>query len=188
MSEAGPRSLWQPPVWLCLLWGFAEATFFFIIPDVLLSWAALSGVRRGSRTLIAIIAGSLLGGLFMFEWAVHAPAASTATVARVPFVRAAMFARVAQDFSAHGAPSMLRGPSSGIPYKVYAVLAPPACNVSEFLLISVPARLERLALSWLAFTAIGWIFRKPLHQHRRILAVLFVAFWGATYAFYWSRI
>jgi hypothetical protein len=32
---------------VAFLWGIAEATFFFIVPDVLLSWLALSSHRRG---------------------------------------------------------------------------------------------------------------------------------------------
>jgi membrane protein YqaA with SNARE-associated domain len=48
------------------LWGFAEATLFFIVPDVLLSIIA---VRRGRRpawiAMAWTIAGAIAGGALM---------------------------------------------------------------------------------------------------------------------------
>ena len=41
--------LWPAPLWLSLAWGFAEATLFFIVPDVVLGWESLGGWRRGQR-------------------------------------------------------------------------------------------------------------------------------------------
>jgi hypothetical protein len=60
--------LWRPGWWLGFLWGFAEGTLFFIIPDVLLSWAALTGARCGFRIPGAILAGSIVAGLCMYAW------------------------------------------------------------------------------------------------------------------------
>ena len=50
-------------------WGFAEATLFFVVPDV---WLTLIAVRRGLRpALVACgwaLAGALAGGLAMYAW------------------------------------------------------------------------------------------------------------------------
>ncbi len=180
--------LWPPPAWLGFLWGFAEGTLFFLIPDILLSWAALGSGRGGVRMLGAILAGSLAAGFLMYGWAAARPAASRAVVAAVPFVRPGMFARVEADYQTHGAAGMLMGPGSGIPYKVYAVLAPPVCGPLAFGLMSIPARLERLALSWLVATALGWLARRWIGAHPRLTLAAFAAFWTATYAVYWTRI
>jgi hypothetical protein len=178
------ENLWNPPLWLGLLWGVAEGTFFFIVPDVILSWASLSGARNGLRTLCAIVAGSLVAGVLMYSWASWRPASSRAVVASVPFVKPSMFERVQLNYLKHGAAGMLQGPSSGIPYKVYAVLAPPLVSLLAFLLMSIPARIERLALSWLGFTILGRIFPSWLARHRSVAAFLFLAFWIVIYAFY----
>ena len=53
----------------CALWGFAEATRFYVVPDVLVGWIALHGVRRGVAASLWATAGAVLGGL-----AVHADA------------------------------------------------------------------------------------------------------------------
>ena len=184
-----PReNLWSPPLWLGFLWGVAEGTLFFIVPDVLLSWASLSGARNGLRTLCAIVAGSLVAGVLMYGWASWRPVSSRAVVASVPFVTPHMFERVSLDYLKHGAAGMLQGPGSGIPYKVYAVLAPPVVPLATFVLMSIPARIERLALSWLGFTILGRIFGGWLTKHPRGAALLFLTFWIVTYAFYWARI
>jgi hypothetical protein len=180
--------LWGPGWWLGFLWGFAEGTLFFIIPDVLLSWASLTGVRCGFKTLGAILAGSIVAGLCMYSWSESQPAFSRSVVASVPFVRARMFDKVQEDYRAHGVAGMLDGPGSGIPYKVYAVLAPSVCNPISFALVSIPARLERLALSWLVFTALGWLGGRWIRNHPRLTTLLFGTVWTLIYAFYWTRV
>ena len=184
-----PRAnLWNPPLWLGFLWGVAEGTLFFIVPDVILSWASLTGARNGLRTLCAIVAGSLVAGVLMYSWASWRPESSRAVVASVPFVTPSMFETVRLDYRKHGAAAMLQGPGSGIPYKVYAVLAPPVCSLATFVTISIPARIERLVLSWLGFAILGRAFADWLTKHPWGTALLFAAFWIVTYAVYWVRI
>lgn len=184
-----PRGrLWSPPLWLGFLWGVAEGTLFFIVPDIILSWASLSSARNGLRTLCATVAGSLVAGVLMYGWASWRPESSRAVVASVPFVTPSMFERVRADYLKHGAAGMLKGPGSGIPYKVYAVLAPPVCPLATFVVMSIPARIERLALSWLSFTILGRIFASWLTKHPRGATLLFAVFWIVIYAFYWARI
>lgn len=188
ISTSTEKGLWSPPLWLGFLWGFAEGTLFFIIPDVLLSWASLAGTKCGFKTLGTILAGSLVAGLVMYTWATAQPALSQSVVSSVPFVQKKMFSTVQASYDDHGISGMLEGPGSGIPYKIYAVLAPPVSPLLTFMLISIPARLERLALSWLIFTAIGWIFRRWIRNHRGATVSIFACFWIAIYAFYWTAI
>jgi len=42
-------------------WGFAEGVFFFIVPDVYVTFAALFSLRTGVVAWVASIAGSLTG-------------------------------------------------------------------------------------------------------------------------------
>ena len=187
-AEAPSRGLWHPPLWLGFLWGFAEGTLFFIIPDIVLSWAALAGAKCGARILGAILLGAVGAGLCLHTWATFQPAASRSAVAAVPWVRTAMFDQVQKDYETHGIAGLLMGPASGIPYKVSAVLAPPFCSPGPFALISVVARAERMALTWVFFTVLGLIFRRWLADHRRLTPTLFDAFWIVVYAFYWTMI
>ena len=87
----------KPGVVLALLWGFAEGTLFFILPDVPLSLAAMFRPRRALMQVTAIVAGAVLGGALMFSWSVRGPSARNA-VARVPLVTPAMFERAEKDY------------------------------------------------------------------------------------------
>lgn len=188
MKTGGFSGLWRPPLWTAFAWGFAEATLFFLVPDIILSWCALAHPRDGVRAFVAIIVGSLLGGALVYETSRAAPAKTADVIRAVPFVRAAMFDTVSREYAAHGASAQLRGPTSGIPYKVYAAVAPEHVGLAAFLVVSVPARLERLAASWVVFTAVGCLLRRRRTAHRILTAAIFVAGWTVVYAIYWSKI
>ncbi len=94
--------LWHPPCWLGFLWGFAEGTLFFIIPDLILSWSSLAGARCGVKMLGAMLAGAVVAGLCLYAWSAWQPDSARSAVASVPFVRARMFDKVEQDYRTHG--------------------------------------------------------------------------------------
>jgi len=150
------------------IWGLAEATFFFVIPDVLLSFVAILAWPRTSKHVLAAVAGALLGGALLFHWASLDSAGAHAAVARVPVVRETMFVKVRQGFRDRGWLSMLLGSVSGIPYKLYAVEAPKFSSQPDFLLATPPARAVRFLLVWAGFGAAasglktrrGWAFSR----------------------------
>ena len=110
-------------LWAGLLWGLAEATLFFIVPDVLLTLVALFSFRRSARVLACILLGALAGGTIMFYLGAKNPAQAKAAVLRVPFVSATMFDKTQQSFQHDGIWALTKGPGNGIPYKVYCVQA-----------------------------------------------------------------
>lgn len=187
-TPCDPPALWRPPLWVGLVWGFAEATLFFIIPDVVITWAALGSVRHGVKMLAAASIGALVGGLLMYGLATWQPESARAAVDAVPFVRHAMFDTVASAYGEWGPAALLHAPGNGIPFKVYAVLAPPVVRPGTFAVLTVPARLERFAIGWLLSTAIGWALRRWIRAHPLAITVMFWSCWIAGYALYWSLI
>lgn len=99
-----------------------------------------------------------------------------------------MFETVSREYERHGAVAQLLGPTSGIPYKVYAAVAPSHVDFATFLAFSIPARLERLAASWLLFTILGVVLRRTISRHRVLTAAIFATGWAMFYAIYWSKI
>lgn len=79
-------------------WGFAEATLFFIVPDVLLS---IIIVRRGRRVAwiatVWAIAGAVVGGALMYCWSAQNASGVIALLDRLPAISPAMIARVGGD-------------------------------------------------------------------------------------------
>jgi hypothetical protein len=173
---------------VALLWAFAEATLFFVVPDV---WLTIVAVRRGVRTAMVACGvaalGAVAGGAVMYLWAAADAGAAQATVAAVPFVPPAMIERAAAALRTDGVLAMVFGAFAGVPYKIYAVEAPGAgVSLALFLAASVPARLFRfLLLSGMAaaFAALfdGWLSK------RAVLAIVLVL-WVLFYAGYWALV
>lgn len=175
----------RPGIALAFFWGFAEGTFFFILPDVPLSLAAMYRPRRALAHIVAIVAGAVFAGALMFTWSAHSDGARRA-VARVPAVTPAMFASAEQDLRERGAWGTSLGPVRGIPYKVYAVEAPAHSALWIFLLVTIPARLWRLIVVWLGFAGAGEILRRL--GRTSLAPVLHSVFWIVTYAIYWANV
>ncbi len=129
-----------PGVALAFFWGLAEGTFFFVVPDVVISLAAMLRPRRAWRHVVAAVMGSLLAGALMFGWAARNVEAAREAAAHVPFVRAGMFLKVDSSYERHGLGAVFRGPLTGTPYKIYAVEAPEFVGRGEFLASTIPAR------------------------------------------------
>lgn len=187
-KETRAFELPRPPVWIGLAWGFAEATFFFIVPDLVITLAVLSSFKLAARHLGAVLAGSIAGGILMYWAALAHPDMMPQAVMGVPFVNQAMFETVRTDFSSHGVWALCLGPLSGIPYKVYAVVAPAYAGLISFALVSVPARIERLVASLALFALVGWLSRKFWPGRARVTFGVYIVYWLVVYGYYWTTI
>ena len=136
------------------LWGFAEATLFFIVPDVLLTFILVrTGPGRALRAALVAALAAAAGGAVMLLWSAHAPASAFWAVAGVPNISDAMMSDAGIALASEGFLEMLRGSFAGVPFKVYAVEAQAAgINPLAFLAATVPVRLLRFAS---ALTVVG---------------------------------
>jgi hypothetical protein len=183
-----PWLLGPPGLAIAFLWGLAEGTFFFIIPDVFLSLVAILDLRQSWKHILCALLGATLGGAFLFNWAQQNPGAARAAVAHVPFVRESMFAQVRDGYRKNGVMAMAVGSVSGLPYKLYAVEAPRYCGATTFLLASPPARAIRFLLVWFGFGAIAAWLRKSRGTRVATLLKIYAAIWFTSYVIYWGRI
>jgi hypothetical protein len=183
-----PWLLGAPGLAIAFLWGLAEGTFFFVIPDVFLSLVAILDRRFSWKHITCALLGATLGGAILFHWAERDSPAAHAAMARVPFVREPMFTRVEDGFHNDGLAAMAIGSVSGVPYKLYAVEAPKFCSFAIFLLATPPARAVRFLLVWFAFGAVAAWLRKSAGLRTPSLLTIYAAIWFTTYAFYWGKI
>ena len=194
MTADSSRGGWEgllrgrPGLLLALAWGFAEATVFFVIPDVFLSYVAILDWRSTWRHILAAIGGALLGGAMLFHWSRVDPQMARSVVARVPFITEEMFARAAESLKVHGLTGIFIGSFSGLPYKLYAVEAPTYFSSAEFLLATPPARFVRFFLVWMGFGAAGAWLKKNYAVRTSRLAKIHAFLWIVSYAIYWGRI
>lgn len=169
------------------LWGVAEATLFFFVPDVILSYI---GVRQGPRaaakaSLIAAL-GAATGGVVMYLWSQSDPAAARAAVEVVPAISAEMIARAQVAMSGDWFGATLFGPLTSTPYKVYAILAPlSGVPLWSFALASIIARLPRFLAVGIGVALIAAYLRRRKLPGRTLLGLL-AGCWIAFYVLFFS--
>jgi len=176
---------------LGLAWGFAEATLFFIVPDVVLGAVALVAPRAAARLLAFTLAGALVGGTLVYGISTELrPSSSAAVLDLVPTVNDDAIRRVEREMRDDGPQSVAYGPlRMGTPYKLYArAAAVENESLGSFLLWSVPARLERMLpvtalAALLGFLARRWIARRP-----RIVLGAYGGLWLGVYLVYVVRV
>ena len=167
------------------LWGLAEGTFFFVVPDVLFTLVAGFWPARALAHVGAATAGALVGGALLFTWSAGDAAGARTAVGHVPWGGAQMVEAPEARLAAEGTRPLFDRPLGGVPYKVHAVLAPEHFSLGRFLALSALARLERFGISWSASALLGWTLGRRLSERRRLLLVLHALAWSAIYVYYW---
>jgi len=170
---------------IALLWGFSEATFFFIVPDVLLSFIALKSRQKATRICFWTLSGALAGGTIMFTWGALHEASADHFLVQVPAISNHLIQEVDRQVETIGSMATFAGPLTGKPYKVYAVHAGSAeLNLAIFLLLSIPARLLRFLLAAWIFSVLSGSLLKGMHQRHKY--ILLCCFWTAFYCWFFS--
>jgi hypothetical protein len=168
------------------VWGVAEATLFFIIPDVLLSYIGLKrGPRAAGIASLYAATGAALGGVIMFLWSAHDPDAARHAVLAVPAISEAMATNAAAAMEQNWFAAALFGPLSTTPYKLYAILAPHAgASLPAFALASIAARLPRFLIVSIGVALIGRALSRWLSE--RQLSWVLIGAWLLFYAVFFA--
>jgi hypothetical protein len=166
-------------------WGLAEATCFFIVPDVLTSRLVLQRPRMGFASCFSSLAGAVIGAAFLYALGKDPARSATLLAATdwLPGISTALGERASQDLEAFGAPALFLGALSGVPFKLYAIQASGAgVGAIVFILTSVGARLAR----FLAVTGLAWLVGAKLLPNLSAAAKLHIhfVFWGLFYFIY----
>jgi membrane protein YqaA with SNARE-associated domain len=164
-------------------WGLAEATFFFIVPDVFLTRLALRDFCRAVGASAWAVAGALVGGSGLWFAARHGNAGALLRLfERLPGINAGLVERSGEAFGQQGLAALFKGVLRGYPYKLFAVHAGAGkVPFVAFLAASACARFLRftaaITVAWVAGRALG----------RRSVAFRYwvhAAFWLTFYAAY----
>jgi len=170
------------------VWGFAEGTAFFIVPDVYLGLVALFNWKRGLWAMVAAVIGAMVGGSVMYSLAMKDLPAVNLFLTRIPLINAEMVADIANKTHADGLITMVNGPLRGVPYKIYAVQAGgQTLPYLSFLFMTVLARLERLLPFTLLAGGLGRWFKNSIKKHTTLVVGAYVLIWGIIYFLYYLR-
>jgi membrane protein YqaA with SNARE-associated domain len=171
---------------IALAWGAAEATLFFIVPDVLLSaTAVVRGRRRALIAIVWVVVGAVAGGVLMYAWGRGDSKGVQSALDLVPAISLDMIGQARAAFDRRHVWAMLDGAFSGVPYKVYAATASSAgIGAPTFLIASIPARAARFIVVVLVAAWIDVRLRSRLDQRQRLTVLALV--WIVFYATYFS--
>ncbi len=162
-----------------LLWGFCEATFFFLIPDLLFSWLAINHYRQAAAALLYALTGALAGGTLLYLLSLQLDAGVLKNfLLAVPFIHEGMINSIDQGMQQAPFSTLLTSGWTGIPYKVYAICA--GLHQTHFLLFIGTSLLMRfmrfgatLLLTRLIFALLRrWLPLKTLYRLWAIAAAL----------------
>ena len=174
------KSRWS--IIIAFVWGFAEATAFCIVPDVYLGFVALFNRRRGLSAMIAALIGAVVGGSVMYILAMNNPSGLNMFLTRVPLIDSTLVNDVANKMRADGLITLLNGPLRGTPYKIYAAQAgEQSLSFLYFLLMTIPARLERFLPVVLVFGGIGKWFGTFCEKYTKFVVGNYALMWGLIY-------
>ncbi len=171
---------------IAALWGFAEATLFFIVPDLWLSFAGRHRLQSGLIACLFSLGGALLGGIGLYFWGQYDLNTAQNILAKVPAIGTAMIESVALALHEQGVLALFLGPLSGTPYKLYAIEAATAgVSFWAFMLVSIPARLIRfVCVVLLSHYGLRLLYRLGYSGSRTGLLLLC---WSGFYLFYFSQ-
>jgi len=168
---------------LAATWGFAEAVFFFIVPDVLLSFIALKSLKRALFLSMVASVAAVAGGVLMYIWGSLAFSSAEGFLLFVPLISFDMIRFVEAEMAEHSFLALLLGPLYGTPYKIYATVSgAQSLNLLAFALVSFPARAARFVLVSIATNLI--IGRLLAFSSFRKKALLLSALWITFYICY----
>lgn len=162
-----------------LLLGFAEATFFFLLPETLITFVAMQKRRLRAAMAVAALAaiGGLLGGWLLYSWGAGATArVVTGFLGAMPGVTREMVGEAFNALHLQGAGALFSAPLLEAPYRVHAALAAQAgVPPGLFLAASAAMFLLRFVTSALIAGALAAVWRRLLPS------VSPVWLWGAVW-------
>jgi len=165
------------------LWGLAEATLFFIVPDIFLSWVALRSFKRAMWACLWALLGALIGGALIWYIGLLNADPLRAVFTSIPAINEDMLNSVRDQLQHNGLVALFIGPLIGTPYKLYALEAAQlGYGLFIFLLISIPARLIRFVIVTIVSAGASRALGKFVGL--RTLQVLHVCVWTAFYSWY----
>jgi membrane protein YqaA with SNARE-associated domain len=168
-----------------LVWGLAEATVFFVVPDVWLTRLALRDFRQAFVASLWATAGAVIGGVAWWFAARHGAAGMLlALFDHLPGISPALIGKTERALADQGLLSLATGAMAGQPYKLYAVHAGASgVALAPFIAASLAARLARFLLTSAVAWAIGRGLRRRSESFRlRLHAVAWLGFYLCYFA------
>jgi hypothetical protein len=169
------------------VWGFAESTLFFIVPDVWLGFVAIFARRWAGAVLVAAIVGAVIGSVALWYWSLASGPVVYRLLLELPGLNEVDLMQARGALVSQGAPAIAFAWLQAVPIKVY---------VHEAALVGVPLadvlanvafnRFVRLGLVVAVAAAAGRVLETPIRARAAVSVVAYVVLWLGLYAAYYA--
>lgn len=178
-------------------WGLFEGTWFFIIPDIALSYLALRGVKSAIVSTLATVLGAMVAATLLYFLIILDSTwikSIKSIWSHFPGYYPAMLDTAAEHLRQSQARGLLTGPTSGIPYRFYVLEAfQQDISLGSLLFWTPLARLQRILIAPVAVLVLKYVFKKSgqrwysfnFKKQMLSLIVIIAIYWICTYIWYW---
>ncbi|HET9521580.1 MAG TPA: hypothetical protein VFO73_11075 [Candidatus Limnocylindrales bacterium] len=174
-------------LWVVGVWAMAEASLFFVVPDLWLGLVALFAPRRVGWALVAIALGAIVGAVVLTALTVANPSGLSDLIGSLPGTAPADLARARDELDSGGLVAFLNGPVQGLPVKVYIHEASQLGLSTPFTLVFTALnRIERIGLFGLVMALVGFAARGLMLRFPRTAVAGYLVAWIIFYVGYWS--
>lgn len=171
---------------LAAVWGFAEATLFFVVPDLVVGLIALHHPRKALWAGVAAVAGACFGGALLQVMASQIGDDLRGVMDAVPWIYPVMLDQAHDALVEDGGMAIVNAPSQGIPYKLYATeWALLGRSLPSLVLWTIPARAIRIVGFGIVMGIAGWLFRRSIEKRPGAWLLAYAAAWSVFYAVFW---
>ena len=165
----------------------AEASLFFVVPDLWLGLVALFAPRRVGWALVAIALGAVVGAALLTGLSLANPSGVSDLIGSLPGIAPADLSRARDELESSGLVAFLNGPVQGLPVKVYVHEASElGLSTPLTLVFTALNRIERIGLFGLVMALVGLAARGLLLRFPRTAVAGYVVAWIIFYVGYWS--
>jgi|SRR5579885_3443477 len=173
------------PYLTAFFWGFAEATFFFFIPDIYLTRLAIYNRYQAFLSCLIAAVSACMGGIVMYCWGAVNGSQALTFLTYIPGIFPKLILEVQRTSLQHPFVALFTAPVYGIPYKIYAVtLGTEKVRLLIFIFVSFFARLLRFTFITGAASVLVAVMRK--YTSTRIIAFAHIIIWWIVYSVYFS--
>jgi hypothetical protein len=170
-------------------WGLAEGLFFFIVPDVYISFASLFSLRAGALAWVFSIVGSATAAVAIYLLTTTAGLDYMSFLEAIPGISRSMIERVQSGLAAQGLPYTPLLMLGGVPFKVYAGAAfAIGLSPGSLLVWTVFARIVRIAPMFAVVAILRLLFRQRIDARPSVWAALLGLSWLGFYIVYFQRL
>jgi len=169
-------------------WGLAEGVFFFIVPDVYISFAALFSLRAGAVAWLFSIGGSAVAIVVIYLITTTLGLDYLSFLDWIPGISAALIHRVGQELAAKGLPYTPFLVLGGVPLKLYGAHAfSLGLSLGTVLVWTLFARIVRIAPTFAAVATMRLLFGRSIDARPAAWCTLLGIFWLTFYILYFAR-